>query len=853
MSIHLHRFPAILLACLPFAVQPLFAQEQDDQQDGDEQEEEALVVPIEVEAPELRVQQGRSEYNAEFIENMPTGQGDLADLLRMNPAVDFSRNADLAVGTATLRPAEISIHGQLYYQNLFLIDGADTTSDIDPAVAGRLLSSSHTGDVYSIPSLFAPINGSSPQGYYLDVELLDKVEVYDSNIPVEYGGFTGGVVSAQVKSYQGEDTFSWHFGMQRDEWEEFHVSEDDITSNDRFNGVYTPDYQKTNFGFSMQQGLGANLGLTLGLTRRQSRFAQEYGVGRTDIVRMVEYEDHIDNLMGRLDTKLGNTDAGLSFRYATRRHDGITGTNYTGAFKKDHQGYGFTVDLGRPVTTGILDLILSIDRTSDSLDSETSFFSAHEAFERTELQYEGAFGDMEQQQTRIALKPKWSLDPINLGGREHTVTIGGEYRNTRSYYERPEDIEFERYDCIRDLRPGDGCVDQDGSGDSNTGDERYGALQFFYAGKVDLTYNELSIYAQDNIDLDSWQVNLGLRGDWGSFLENFDVSPRVSVAWSPFEDGSGELTAGASRYYGRSFFRYQLNEAIWGWREIYLYLTRFSGRPGQEMPCSRSEFPQCTHRTFDNRSGLLDLDTPYSDEISLGWRQRIGAFEGKLQLLTRESRKSVSRRREDDGLYYYNNDGRSSTQSATLELTNSTPLVLGPTETRFTMGLGYRDSKSNVYDNDSYDETLEIDLIYYKDRLIPPEELPAWDYNVPLSVRLNSVTAIPGWGLTWSNFYIIRRGGTVAVDFGEDYESPDTGVRYDVYEDHEFGSLFTINSRIQWSRPLTNGSEVYARFEIQNLLDRVTDTQTRPFAVRRMSRLNTQGRRFWVEVGMRYF
>ena len=853
MNIHLHRFPAILLACLPFAVQPLLAQEQDAQQDGDEQEEEALVVPIEVEAPELRVQQGRSEYNSEFIENMPTGQGDLADLLRMNPAVDFSRSVDLAVGTATLRPAEISIHGQLFYQNLFLIDGADTTSDIDPAIAPVLLNRTHTGDLFSVPSLVQPVGGSSPQGYYLDVELLEKVEVFDSNIPVEYGGFTGGVVSAQVKSYQGDDTFSWHFGMQRDEWEEFHVAEDDITSNDRYNAVYTPDYQKTNFGISLQQGLGANLGLTLGLTRRQSRFAQEYVVVRTDIVRMVEYQDHVDNLMGRLDTKLGNTDAGLSFRYATRRHDGVTSTSYTGAFKKDHQGYGFTVDLGRPVTTGILDLILSLDRTSDSLDSEASFFTSHESYERTELQYEGAFGDMEQQQTRVALKPKWSLDPINLAGREHTITVGGEYRNTRSHYERPEDITFERYDCIKDLRPGDGCVDQDGSGDSNPGDERFGALQFFYAGKVDLTYNELSVYAEDEIDLGSWQINLGLRGDWGSFLENFDVSPRVKVAWSPFEDGSGELTAGASRYYGRSFFRYQLNDAIAGWREIYTYLTRFGGRPGQEMPCSRSEFPQCTHRTFDNRSGAVDLETPFSDEISLGWRQRIGAFEGKLQLLTRESRKGVSRRREDDGLLYYNNDGRSSTQSATLELTNSTPLVLGPTETRFTMGLGYRDTESNRYDNDSYDETLETDLIYYRGALIPPEELPAWDYNIPLSVRLNSVTAIPGWGLTWSNFYIIRRGGTVAVDFGENYVSPDTGVRYDIYEDHEFGSLFTINSRIQWSRLLTDGSEIYARFEIHNLLDRVTDTQTRPFAVRRMSRLNTQGRRFWMELGMRYF
>ena len=98
---------ALCLALLSLAAQPVLAQESETEED----EEEALVVPIEVEAPELRVQQGRSEYNAEFIETMPTGQGDLADLLRMNPAVDFSRDADLSAGAGTLRPAEISIHG----------------------------------------------------------------------------------------------------------------------------------------------------------------------------------------------------------------------------------------------------------------------------------------------------------------------------------------------------------------------------------------------------------------------------------------------------------------------------------------------------------------------------------------------------------------------------------------------------------------------------------------------------------------------------------------------------------------------------------------------------------------------
>ena len=299
-----------------------------------------------------------------------------------------------------------------------------------------------------------------------------------------------------------------------------------------------------------------------------------------------------------------------------------------------------------------------------------------------------------------------------------------------------------------------------------------------------------------------------------------------------------------------------MNDAVYGWREYYANLTRPRGRAGEEVPCSVPDFVNCTHTLYASRSGTSDLDTPYSDEISLGWRQRIGPFEGKLQLLTRESRKSVSRKRDDDGLYYYDNEGRSSTRSATLELTNTAPLAIGPTETSFTMGLGYRDTESNHYNvstganDDSYDAALATDLIYYKGQLILPEELPAWDYNVPVSVRLNSVTALPQWGLTWSNFYVLRRGGTVARDTRENYENPDTGDRHDIFEDHEFGSLFPINSSIRWSRMLTDGSEVYARFEIHNLLDRVVDTETRPTVTRRR---NTKGRRFWMEVGMRYF
>ena len=83
------------------------------------------------------------------------------------------------MNSAVLRPAEISIHGQPFYQNAFLIDGMDATNDLNPADAE---------DIWSTPSLVQPHGGSSPQGYYVDTNLLESIVVYDSNVPAEFGG-----------------------------------------------------------------------------------------------------------------------------------------------------------------------------------------------------------------------------------------------------------------------------------------------------------------------------------------------------------------------------------------------------------------------------------------------------------------------------------------------------------------------------------------------------------------------------------------------------------------------------------------------------------------------------------------
>jgi len=823
---------------------PVGAADEETNDVGDDQEEsameeEAIEVPVLVEAAEIEVQPGHVHFDAEFIAAMPGGEANLADLLRTNPAVDFARESDLSKNSAVQRPAEISIHGQPFYQNAFLIDGTDTGNDLNPADGE---------DIWHVPSNFEPHGGSSPQGYYVDTNLVESVEVYDSNIPAEYGGFTGGVVAAELKRFTGVNSLSLDYSLRRDEWEEFHVTEDDLTANDYYNAGYTPDYRKTHLRVGVQRGI-ADFGLSLSASRRMSTFAQRYEKRYSSVKREVQhvtYDDVIDNVVGRVDAEFGGTTLGLSFRHAKRRHDGVTSTSYDGSFTQDHVGNGLTLDLERGLGAGRIESAIGLDRAEDVLDSETSLAVFHEYAEAstTDLQYQGAFGDSDQAQTRYSLKSKWTRNPIPVGEVEHRIVLGGELQRTRSYYERPEDVVIELYWCVRD-QGREGCRDQDGDGVSGPGDEYFARAQRYNAGKVDLAYGAASLYAEDRMEFGRWQANAGLRVDWNDYLGNIDVSPRLSAERDVFGNERTILIVGVNRYYGRSFFRYQLNDALSGWYENIQYNTDGSVRRVLTRP---------------DRTGRSDLSTPYSDEWMLGWTQAVGALTARMQFVNREGRDGVTRGRRcldpDDARcrdyhYIYTNDGRSSTQSVGLHLETAEALRAGPTETTFALGMSYSDSTNNRQDDAGYDEQLNEDLIYYDGRITDVENLPPWDYNVPFGTSFFAVTSIPAWGVTWSNFLNIRRGGTVARDSGLDCDDDEIDYcegSYDIYEDFDFDGLVTIDARIEWRPQFIGEVDGYIRLEVKNLFDDTMDTNVSRFSDRRRI---TSGRLFWVELGLR--
>ena len=129
------------------------------------------------------------------IENLSTGNNDIASAIRILPNVQFSNLANSSENPGEIEPKNFSISGGLFYQNNIMVDGVSINSDIAPAGAGADGNSWNTARWLGMPA------GRS-QGMALDVSLLESIEVQDMNISAAYGGFAGGVVEAQTRRPQ---------------------------------------------------------------------------------------------------------------------------------------------------------------------------------------------------------------------------------------------------------------------------------------------------------------------------------------------------------------------------------------------------------------------------------------------------------------------------------------------------------------------------------------------------------------------------------------------------------------------------------------------------------------------------
>ncbi|MBU2239004.1 MAG: TonB-dependent receptor plug domain-containing protein, partial [Gammaproteobacteria bacterium] len=662
-----------------------------------------------------KVEAGVQVIGSEEIEAMPTEGGNLTDLLRTNTAVNYSRSSSSSTSSGSMRPDEVSIYGQDYYQNAFMIDGIDTSNDFDPGSSG-------SGDTYTNPisnGNLSTLSGSSPQSYYMDVDALEQVKVYSSNIPVEYGGFMGGVIDARLKRYDGEDSLSLKYGLSKDAWEKFHFDEkkaEDFYGADSISGAYTPEYKKQNYSITALKSLSDKVGSTLTISRKTSEFRQQYE-NRSGDVKSIYYDDTIDNMMARIDAKVNDrVDLGFSFRYSNRFHDGLTSKDYADTFVKSHTAYGVGNNFEYRFDNSVLTVDTAFDRSFDELDSESNVYTFHPTENYYNgLPYSGGYGDILQQQDTLSINTKWVRDAIALGQTQHTFTLGTDLAFKEAFYQA-KGSEHYQYACLSGST-GSGCNDSNSDGVHDENDEYLKTYGVLSANKLNKNYQSHAIYFQDKVDINNWILTAGIRADHETLLDNINLSPRASLQWNVFGDSSTTLTTGASRYYGRSFLKYALNNEMKTWYSATQYNSDGTVKSG----------PTSSSSGYANFSDY-DLKTPYSDEIMFRIDQVMGPVDASLTLVNRESRDGVQRiRASSNDPFYYTNEGRSSNNSIELAFQQRTPFEVLNTLTKASFSIGWKESKSNSQGSEAYDETVEPeDQVYYKGKVIAYNDLPSW-------------------------------------------------------------------------------------------------------------------------------
>ncbi|MCD9030616.1 TonB-dependent receptor [Luteimonas sp. Y-2-2-4F] len=798
----------------------------------------------------------------DYIQSQAKGNGDIATLLRINPAVQFEDARSTSSRQAgEIRPADFSINGALPYQNLLLLDGIGFNNDIEPGA------SFNPHVVAEVPAPY--------QGIAVDTDLLERLTVYDSNVPVAFGGFTGGVVDARTRRAQDAFGGKLYFRMSRSVWNELIVPEgnqDSFVESSIWQNQ--PVYDKYKLGVMLEGRTRNGIGLIGNISRTRSDIPlRGYSAGNVSENDELVKEQRRENTSISLRADWSPTErisASANLTHAPTDERYFTQNAKNSYFDLKQGGPVAGLRLGYAGNAWTFDNSLSYSDLDSSrrVDAGIDYWKAWARSEEHDWgvnnsSFEGNWGNIDQATRTLAWKFTADREELRIGPTAHNLQFGLEYRDRKAHYHRLND-HYSFLDPVATTScegPG-GVVDTDSCSLSpvarSSWDSRgnpilaAGQGQFFTtrnvysAGEFDVHVRELAAFVQDDIRLGRWSLRAGLRLDSDDMMDKDTIAPRLAVSWDVLGDQDTILTAGANRYYGRNFFGYKLREGRENLQTEY------------ERGSIEDEWTVARRYTANNR--FEELDIPYNDELALGLSQRWSRYGLDFKYIRREGRDELLRERvpSEDGSGYYSNQvyqyvnkGRSSSDTFTLSVDLQQPWRLGPSVTQAQLALDHTDIRRNYSSYDTTYNTGTYDrLVRYEGDLIRAYELPQDGYNRPWSARLSTQTRLENWGLLWSNFLRWRAGHTWFATVGsEDYQDGEETVSIDVIEKRENPSGWTWDSTLEYGFRLRNDQEAYVRVEVQNLLNRnllLTSSTSDTTA------FFEPGRSYWLEVGYRF-
>jgi hypothetical protein len=786
------------------------------------------------------VDSGTSVISRRAIEDRAPGSGDVIETLKILPHAFFDANQGRATqqDLQDLRPADVSLSGGNYYDNYFALDGIGVNSRLDVVSAADVSS--------NVAQNFNETAGASAQSIWVDSNLIDSVNVRDSNISAQYGGFTGGVV--EVKTRQPGHVFggTLTYGCTNEDLTHFKIPSQIL---DNLGGVapQEPIYDKCRVNATVDLPVNDKVRLLLGVGRQKSEVTYYRGVNYGGAAYGLKSSS--ENYLAKAEIDLApNLTLRGQVGYTPYRSENST-ENAIDATMTQHGG-GWTGKLELEGERGAAHWTLegTYARADSGRQAPSNNFSWPSASTYADWCSAtnctiGSFGDLDQSQTDYGLKARWTQP---LAGGE--LRLGADYSRVEAEKSRPET----NYAYSR------GAVDSRtvcATGDvaCKAGDVALTQYLIYEAYDIDVALDSVGAFAEYEWGRGPLTVRGGVRYDYESLLGNHNFAPRLSVVYALPWDVTA--TVGANRYYNRELLAYALQSAYPA-NSVYRRTSTVSS--GQLI---YGDWTLYSYSKSANYSGY-GLATPYSDELTFALARPLFGGQARIKGVAREGHEqftrgepvSVTYTRPTGGTstytsYTLTNDGESSYRGLSLEWTRR----LG--RHAFALNGSWSKTRSNVDVDDGYtSESQDVEygdtVVYYHGALRNLTSVLAE------TERLNY--AAPGlinadWSADWwrgrvrTNLNARWQSGYDSLEATGATQTVD-GVRYAVWDAVARKATTTFNASVQTQIMKSAAGQANLDIRITNLLDTLpriaqSDSTSKPYRM---------GRTVWVGVNYKF-
>ena len=794
---------------------------------------------------------GTQIINAEQIARYPTGNGTVSELLKHNPNVTFANDSDSSLAPGEIAPERVSFHGEKFYNNNFMIDGLSNNSTINPG--------NKNGDITADPDGYSQFDlpSGGTQTFWINSELIDRLEVFDSNVAAKYGDFTGGVVDARLKDPsldRASGKVSWR--TSRDSWTRYHIDETQSEAFDKADkSYYQPKFTKNFYSASFNQPINDNAGFIFSYNRQESdipnyhptleRWYTQKRISETYLLKGTWYADNGDILR-------------LSGMYSPHESTYYKKDIMNGGFTNNGGGYRTNIEWEHYAPWGKVVSLAGYQYEQNKIEQEADTFQTWYRYNRSSnLQSQvitwgsgvagansqngsrGGFGTFGTDKSTTTLKQDIELTPFSTMGISHQVDLGWQTDFYQARYRRFGDISrgtgVATIDLSVSCQAGDDfCID---------GEQYFKRREVYPQRTVEGNYTNYAFYLQDSMNFKRLELTPGARLQYDDFMKNVTLAPRFAASLDVFGDKSTRLFGGANRYYGQNILAYKLRGGI-------------GARIAQTRTDANSPWTGDTVKYSSYDYDISDLKTPYSDEISLGLSQRVLDTVWTVKWVNRQGRDQFGRDNYTNSTtgqkyYYMNNSAKTDGNTWSLSAQPISPYHFGMVDINWELGARYGDNKANSQNN--YDSSgSDEDVVIFNNKLMEKGEMDALDFNTPWSAFANINTHFPSLNLNWSQNITYTAGyNGYTIDYVNcpDYGSVCNNYQGEVnlYKKTKYSDYFTYDWRFVWTQPTFKDQSLSLSLDVLNVLDTVIPATQ---STSKSSSLVTYktGRQFWFGV-----